>query len=677
MRVPLTLRFVIVFVLAVLAPEPASAFSLLSFVPTEWPFHLGEWSGNVDGGYEWEDLHATNNNAASTTLSRNRFDESVKVRNQGLFLLDPRLVVGTAGVSLDFYQEKDNYNNLPQNANGVLLGYDLTTTFFSEKAYTGTVFANRNETDVTSDFAGRIKTKFSTLGAIADLREYSILQEMFPYFSSTVGVRQEIFDQSTEQLGQTYKLDETRDVAHYGAVKGFQTADLSFDYDYLDDAIRGTNELEYQSHNFSLLYSLDWGPTRNRRWDSRIHYLTRSGSFGESLLWADESLRIDHRKDLFTLYRYYLTSIEIQGERTTTHTASFDIQHRLFQNVTSDAGVDGLYTTFPDGRMYLYAGSWSESYEHSIPWGGRLSLSTYGRYQVSDNAIKGGNISVTDEPHVAPSTFGATNGFTLNNPFVVSSTIVMYDVRDGRRIPAQLGVDYTVAQLGNQAQIVIVPTTMVIQPGDPLEVSYVYQTAPSVRYSTTTLDTSVGVYFEWIDFSLGHGEIRETLLSGRDTGFLYNARYNVGRMDVHKRWGSLEARLDALYEKYDSNVLSYVMENFGQFLFWQPNGRLMLSAAGDETFTDLTSVRQRTSSRGVQLSADWYTAGGSFAGAYARYRSIETSSVPTETDLETGIDGRWIYGKFEIVPALRFIYRKWGAVTITDPQCQIRIIRLL
>src|SRR5208337_4724845 len=97
-----------------------------------------------------------------------------------------------------------------------------------------------------------------------------------------------------------------------------------------------------------------------------------------------------------------------------------------------------------------------------------------------------GPVTVLDEKHTAPSFFGAGIGFTLADPFVVTSTIVMYDtaLRTGR-VLTQLGVDYNLVQQGQLTQIVIIPTSLIIHPGDPLEVSYSYIAGPSGRYSTT------------------------------------------------------------------------------------------------------------------------------------------------------------------------------------------------
>src|ERR1019366_4930884 len=122
-----------------------------------------------------------------------------------------------------------------------------------------------------------------------------------------------------------------------------------------------------------------------------------------------------------------------------------------------------------------------------------------GRYEIDQDHISG-PIAVVDEQHTAPPFFGPGIGFTLNNPFAVTASIVMFDTRGGARIPTTAGVDYTIVSQGQLTQIVILPTTVVILPGDPLTVSYSYVVAPNGRYSTTTWSAGAGVTFGWMAF---------------------------------------------------------------------------------------------------------------------------------------------------------------------------------
>jgi hypothetical protein len=654
----------------------AWAFSLLG-LPQEANFALGEWQGSVEGGYEFEDQQVNNAGTSGLSLIRNRYDERFDVRNEGYSLIDPRLLEGSAAFSMDFYQEQDKYAGRNASINGLLYGYDLSDTIFGQRAYTATVFSNHHEAQMSTEFAGRTDVTTSSTGLIANLRDYSFLREVLPYFTSTLDAREVESDETTSQLGYTYKLDETRDIVTYDALKGFQTADLDFYYQYLDDRLRGTNNLAYQTSWAGLDYSLDFGPTLNRRWDSRINYLTRSGEINESYVSVDEILRIEHFRNLSTVYQYLLNRIEAGSAGTTTdQTAIFTLNHQLYKNLSSVLILEGDYETLPGGRTYDYMAELGEGYTRSIPLGGTFYLDGDGLYEVTDDSISGGKVSVIDEPHIAGA-HGA--GFFLKNPFVVQSTIVIYDTRGGGRIPTVRGVDYDVFSVGDLTQIVVLPTSIVIASGDPLAVSYVYQTAPSARYQTTSLTATTGVNFRWIDGSYQHQVIRESLLSGQAAqAFLYDATSDTAKVAVHKEWERIGARASALYEDYNSSMLSFRLQSYGGHVFIRARWRTTFTADANEILTDYTSPnRSRTSTDQFQLTLDHYTEAGNRWSAYGRMLQMQDSFFPTETELDAGLQGYWTYGKFQVVPIASWINVKWGAVKTNDLRFQLRITRFL
>lgn len=669
---PLLALTLLILVWMVAAPHRVSAFSPWSLIGPE-SFGLGEWQGDLQGGYEWEDQRSTMGDGTTSSLQRNRFDELVNFGNQGFYLIDPRLLTGSAGVNLDFIQEQDKTSAGSSNLDGLLYGYNAAFTLLGEKPISGSVYTNRHQSQVSTDFGGRTEYTNSTLGGTIRVFEGNFLRNMLPYFTSTLDVREEKSNQSTTQLGQTYELNDTRDDVSYDAHKGFETADLGINYEFVKDVIRGSNSLQYQTQHFSLLYSLDFGPRLNRRWDSHVSYVQREGSFSQTYLVVDERLGIDHRPNLSTSYQYQFSHMDIIGQTTDTHFGTFTLSHRLFNNLSTAATVWGSYQTLTGGNITNYGASMSPSYTRSIPWNGTFFLATDTSYNISDNSLQGGNIQVADEQHSAPAVFGIP--FTLNNPFVITSSIVMVDGRGGGRIPTQPGVDYNVVPLGNQTQIVILPTTVVIQPNDPLLVSYTYQIPASAKFSTTTWTVNTGVNFGWIGLSYLHLQTRQKLLSGTAFGFLNDTDEDLGTVDLHKEWEALDSRAMASYEIYNSTFISYKLTILNQSLFWRPGWNLILGATGSESFTDFTAPRRKTTSEQFLLSADWFSSSGNDVRLFGRLGRIEDTVIPTETDIEGGVEGRFVYGKIEVVPVFRWINRRWGNLNIDDPHFMLRITR--
>ena len=659
------------------------AFSLLSLVPSEGSFALGQWQGGLIGGYEWEDQQTTAQ-GSSNSVVRNRFDEDVHLSNQGFYVLDPRLLEGNAGTDLDFYQESDDLNGANKSQSGTLIGYNVNTVILGEMPYTGFLFARRNETDTSTDFGGRTDNTTESFGGTATLRQNSFLREALPYLSADVYARQEEADQSTTQLGQTFTIDETRDIAGLDAYKGFQTADLDFNYQFVNDKYTGSIPYTIVTNWLNLTYSLDFGPTLNRRWDSQVSYQTISGDgLNQSFLYADERLRIEHFKNLFTSYEYLLVSTDTQGQRDTSSTATFQVQYRPFPNLTQTVTLQGFYETLsPGGHLDYYAAEASPSYTHSIPGGGTLNLSTDGRYEIDQNHT-GGPITVLDEKHTAPAFFGPGIGFTLNNPFVVTSTIVMYDTRGGGRRVTTLGVDYNIVAQGQLTQIVIIPTTVVIEPGDPLEVNYSYVAGASGRYSTTTLGANAGVTFGWIALNFSHQQLNQSLQSGTGAQFLYNYHQENAQLDVHKEWEWFDARGLALYQVYHTRsqatgTFDYTLQNYGEFLTFRPpwSTDTTVHLDGSETFIDYTIQPTRTNTYlDFEASLDRFFSSGNYFTMFGRALQITQTDFETETDYEVGVRGNFRYGKIFIWPWFSWIERQYGPTKVNDPHIMLKIGR--
>lgn len=657
--------------MAALAPGVARAFSLSG---AEGLFRPGDWMGEAGTGYEWEDQQSTMPTGPSIDLNRQRFDEFFNLRNDGFYLVDPRLIQGNAGVNLDGFQEIDRYTGLSRNMDGLLWGYAFSTTLLGEKPYPITLFTNRQQNQISTQYAGRTDTTTQNYGFAARLLESSIVSRMLPYFSSSIDAREDYTNTETKQLGQTYSLRETQDLANYRLDKGFETADLAFTYSFVNDRTAGTNRLHFQTQSANLNYNRDFGPLLNRRWDSRVNFFSRSGNFSQTFLWADEMLRWQHYRNLSTLYHYILTYSSTPGQTSTTHNGLFTIQHRLYENVDTALTLNGLYQSLSQGYTYSYGGDLSPSYSHTLPWwNGLLSFGGDFGYQISGQHIPSGAIQVIDEQHAAPP---PNVGFNLANPFVVQSSILVLDNRGGGRIPTVLGVDYAVATLGELTQIVILPGSLIIQTGDPLLVSYTYQVAPDQQFSTTIWMLDAGLHFTLIDFFWIHQVIDEHLLKGGGAQFLNNTTEDQLRLDLHKDWEKIEARTSFLYQNYDSTFLSYILYDANQSVFVRPGWDLVLGGIADEILTDYSFPKRRTATKSFELSLDRLIADADFE-AYFRVRNIDDSLFPSELDLEAGIQGRFRYGKFEVVPMFRWINHKWGNLQINDPRFQIRIMRFL
>jgi len=648
------------------------AFSLQDY---EGGVQLGTWQGELQGAYQFED-QTSSQPGSSLSMTRDRFDELMRVSNDGIYVIDPRLVTGDAGLNLDLYQEQDRYSHgAGSYMDGLLWGYNLDTTLFPQWPENATVYANQNQGVSNTSFGGRTEIDSRNIGLLAQVLQDSVLKDHgLYYFSSRLSVREEEFDDKTTQLGSKFQLDQNRDIVDYTAEKGFQTADLKFHYEFDNERDTGTYHLDFQTQQASLRYSQDFGPNLNRNWDSDVNYYDRTGTGGQNRnLFVNELLRIDHYQNLSTSYQYQLQYNDTQDQGSTTYQYGlFQLNHSWYENISQMLDLGGSRQTLSGGNTTNYWIGGSNAYNHALLWQGNFFLDTNGQYAITDNNISSGQIQVIDEGHIASVNDAP---FTLNNTFVLTATIVVVDTRGGGRLPTELNVDYDVIETGNQTQIKRVPTSLVIQPGDLLAVSYTYQVPASARFSTTTKQVSVGVTFPWIDLSYSYDAISETLLSGQGAQFLENQTSNTVNIGVHHDWETLAARANAMYQTVESSNVSFTMTDLSQNISYHARWSILLSATGDETFTNYTAPKRRSRSYALIFNGDRPFWGGGTLSTFASLRTLEDSQIATQTEMDAGMRIKYILGKLQFAPSIWWYDRSWGNVKTTDLRLEIRVTR--
>jgi len=650
-------------------------------------FTLGKWSGDVELGYLQSRQETHEESVPTDKNVLRRYDEQVTIRNQGFYLMDPRLLTGDLALTYGEFQQRNHFSDdlqSDQNENGRLTGYAFDTSLLAAKPYSGMFFANRNQSVSDREFGGRTDSTFESHGAAFRLREDSFFRDWgVPYFSSTLSARQEHMQENTDEIGQKFQRDETRNTATLEAKKGFETADLSFRYEAVNDEDRVRPQNAYETQSANLNYSRDFGPTLNRRWDSRMEFFNfmnqnSANQNSRTYYLVDEGVRIDHNVNLFTNYRYLFTRVATEAGYTTRQSGTILAQHRLYKNLTTTYTAQGAHTDQPNdsGTLDSYAGQVDLNYRRALTPGRRVFVRLGGRSQINDNNLKVSQIDVNDEPHIAPSPLGGSAGFTLSNPFVITSTIVVVDARGGGRLPTTYGVDYDIVQEGDYTKIVPLATSPVINAGDPLLVSYSYEVSPSIRYSTDSWWLSGGLDFSWLAVSYIHEVFDQTLLGGHDGKFLDDRQTDTAQLELRGDWRSVQARANAMQQIQDSTRLAYTRRQYGQFLSYRPQLDLVLAVDAQESITDYTLPEQRENRfRSIRFTLDRTVHGGWYTTVFAGERVTEDTLLETETVREAGIKARRSYGKLDVIPSLTWSDRKRGPVEFTDTRVEVRLVR--
>jgi hypothetical protein len=637
---------------------------------------LGAWAGEVEMGYAGDRQQTRSDGEPVNDFTHRRLSERLGIRNQGFSVLDPRLVTGNLGLSFGLFRDRDSFDGTETSRRGTLTGYAFDSTFLADKPYNATVYANRNQNSLTQPFGGRTDVDYENRGVALRLREDSILRDWgMPYFNSTLRAYQEHVRETTTGLGQVFERDELRNVIAFDGHKGFETADLDLRYELndLDNVAFPAGSFRTQTGNVN--YSQDFGPGLNRRWDSRLFYSDRTGLSPTTLVTADERVRIDHYKNLFTDYRYLGTRIETEAGTTDTHEGIFHVQHQLYRNLTSNARLSALHQDLPTGTRTSRAGQLDFSYQRSLPWDGRVFAHLGGRRQIDETRASASQINVVDEPHAAPAPLGGGAGFLLDQAFVVVATIVVVDTQGGGRVTASPGVDYDVLQEGNLTRIVPLPSSFKIQAGDPLAVSYTYEFDPSIKYSTDSAWLNAGADFRWIAFSVGHEQSDQTLLSGEAGRFLEDRRKDTAQLDLRGFWATLQGQASAAFTRYDSTRLAYTQQRFNQRVAYRALPNVLLALNAEESSTDYTLPERQSRSHSLGLTLDWLAPGGWSTTTFVGRRVYRDSVLPMETIDEASFRARWVYGKLEIVSLVALNDRTRGTFETIDRRFDLKLIR--
>jgi hypothetical protein len=659
---------------SLLIPESLRDIGLASWTDA---FQRGRWRGNIGLSFNGQREKSLVDGAGQSFSSR-IFDESVTVRNEEFGLIDRRLMSGTIGLTAGVQQFRQTVDNMKSSEHEKLLGYDFDLAFLSETPYRSNIYANRSQSTTALISGGTSETEAENRGIILRLGENSILRdrEILPYFRASLEAVQEHDKETTRIADQILRREDRRESVMLSAHNGTETSDLNFRYvasrlkDYINDAS------SYQDQTVNVNYSLDFGPTLNRRWDSSIDYYTRRGSDSLSLsnVNVSEALTIDHYANLSSSYNYQYNRQESPDGTVASQSAGMQVQHRLYDNLTTSAGVSGSKQTLPTGNADSKGGQLSFSYNHGIPWQGHMVGGIGGSYFINASHVPGGTVPVVDAPYTAPPSLGAGAGFALKDSFIDVSTISIVDIKGGARIPTAAGVDYLVVVDGLKTTIQPLPTSVVIMPNDLLQVSYIYEVPPDLKYRITTRSANLGLYWRWISLDFSHDESDSTPLSGGDSSLLVSNRQDSARLSLNGAWDNLQARGDARVLRYDGNIIAYKSATLDEFVDYAVTPELSLALSANQYRTDYTLPVRKVTGRSIRLDANlaWE---GWLANAYALQRNYTDTEIQPEKYQEAGfkLHRRWL--KLELTTAV-YANRRWrGGTETQNATVQITVVR--
>jgi hypothetical protein len=640
-------------------------------------FRLGIWRTILD-------LRANGNmqNTQAADYPDQKFysyltDEGLTVRNDGWYVMDPRLLTGSASVRVGFQQARQDAGDQGTAQDGDVTDYYLNVTLLPEKPYTATLQTAHSEFVTSQAGGGTTASSHTTSGAMLYWREASILREkeIAPYFSATLLGGQEDLRETTTNAGSQFRRDEQRERFKFDAHNGFETGDLTLSLEQVDLVNRIFPEGSYRSRNADVSYGVDFGKGLSKHSDTHVSYNERTGDFGVETLDLEQHLFFEHNTFLSSSVYYLFQDVDSLVGSSTAQRADAGVQYLPFLNVSTNLDAFGSRIQYDTGTVDSRGGYAGLTYTHGLPAGGVLTTSASGGLTYTDSQLTASAVPVVDEPYQAPPELGAGAGFLLNQTDVVASTIVVYDVRGGARLLTTLGIDYEIEVEGNLTKIVPLVTSAVIQAGDPLEVSYSHLVDPSLESRIGTQSYYLSADWNWIAVSLSHDVTKQEPLSGQEQTLLSDQDRTALRIDVYHDWDAWTARGNARAARYRDERLQYDEIRLNENLTWRPSYDWQLAIDASQTeakFLDSDRVSRHFDAR---LGGTWHSRRGWWADGYLSWRTQQDTEMETETITEGFVRVRRNWPQLSLSCSLGVGQRDRGPVQTTYENLQINITR--
>jgi hypothetical protein len=612
--------------------KPESGSQYLSWLDG-FDSRLGFWSSALGLSYMSGTQSMSSASGGSSTSTNSLMRETLKIANSGFYVLSPRLCRGNMELDLELDQDKSSGSGSSASTKDKVIGYAIDAEFLSEKPYTASVYANRNQSQVLQPLGGRIVGTNENRGALFHLRQDSILNDWgYPWVEASLGVHGSHNRSTTTSFGNSQSTDETNRTVDFNASKGFETADLAFYYQFNDMSNKIFKEGNFQSKSAGLNYSIDFGPTLNRRFDAAMNYLTRNGTAGSTTVTNSEHVHVDHYQNLNTDYQYGFSHQMSGGISTTEQNGSFSVSHQLYKNLNTMAGVNVSRNEMPEGSTTSFGGNLGEAYHHGLPGKGNLSVNWSGSYQETSNSLSVSSISVIQEAHNAPNPIQAGVGFLLKHNFAVTNSVVVINVRNGGVILTSTGVDYSVINQNNQITIVPLPGSLLINPGDPLLVNYTYQVDANLKYASQSSGYGMGVDYHWIAVAYSHQQSTQKPLSGGNNLFLQSAQQDSVQVNLQGTVFDMAANASMGFDDFKSNTSAYEQSKLTSSLIWEIQSNMRMIFGVNASESKYTVPDQHTNSaHSARSSLNWFTADGWNNTASIDWSTHKDSGTPADT----------------------------------------------
>lgn len=447
------------------------------------------------------------------------------------------------GLTQDRYEERIGSFDRTDKDHGTLLQYDLRADFFRGSRVSGSMYGLRQDDRINRRFQPTLDQTRNGFGTTWAFSDATFPMELSYDYLETDRTG------NSDPTDDEHLLESTLRYSGEWNINPHQRLKLAYEHAESKQDFQGSpNLFETTRDLMTLEHELEFGEGFAHSLRTLLAWQEESGDFARDYFRVGPQLDLKHSDTLTSLYKYQANRELYDGFDVESHRADAQIIHQVYSNLTTTAGVFGLWEDVDDSvSTDQYGGSVDWSYNRKNPYG-RFHANLGLGYDTENSSDDEGRRIVLDEAQ----TFRDPLDVTLRNRNVMVESIVVTDASN-RRI-YRLGLDYTIARWGTTTRLIRLPTGNIAD-RDTILVDYTYRTPADGQLDTIRADLTLEQRFSngWTPY------YRLAYRNQEDDPSIGFAR-RADRTDHHRlgvRYDAKTYSLGAEYEIFDDTIDPY------------------------------------------------------------------------------------------------------------------------
>lgn len=523
-----------------------------------------------------------------TANSSHTVTERLDLETKG-FAYHPALLQYVLKFSPEFRQDIESRSgkegDISSKGNSFNANYQGNAIVLNQKPYSLTVFAQQLETQSWANYSGTTHASSGRYGADLALK-YDLLPTTIG-FSSSNSEQSGYFSTSTD-LQELHLMSRNRGISG--------DSSLTSTYSINNQVTNGTtNEIKTLNNAFNNEYQVT--DDDKVRLVTNLQYMSQESLMLQNdTLQMRESLAWKHRENLQS--QYGLNYRRANSGTTSSSLTSLDgrLTHRLYENLTTTAGITGNLNSYTGGKEKSLAGMLNAAYQRDLGTWGSLNLNAGATEQYTSRVGLKSVAQISNEPH----TLSSQAEIFLDSPDVSSASIVV--TNSAGIIVYVKDIDYQLVTMGSSVKISRLQLGAITD-GQLIMVSYSYTRAAGYDDSLLTQNYGISLEFKRSLFlAYRYLKSKQTLLAGPSPERLNNADIHVATIRYDAGWSETAG----VYEENSSNSdISYSRWEAAQTLRLRQGNLLQYNLRGYYGETEYQSDTGLKTTYGATTNLNW------------------------------------------------------------------------